>query len=511
MQSVGPNSKRPSGLSQQFVERLQAQVSKTKGQAAKSDSTHARLAELQRIHEQSKARHKADEERWQAKSDKAEKGMTDMQTQLSRLQGQTAEEEREKREEYYVQQRQRRALEVVARRSAVQARQLSRMIDDMALAQSLSALRERRLAVELQRRSEEVSFLRTTLTDVEGQLGEERRMSSEAWQHIDAVLDNRGWEDDAARGYNVEESPPFISAADDEERAVLDEGNELMQRLLCAALDDERARVRRQQDDLDGLQAQYLATLEENVRLGETERALARAREELETVEEAYEKGVLEVMRAHKGEEEVKRELSQSRAEYDGLASKLRQFEKIGKKIFQARAKEEAWLEEREELLRELERSSQYETAYQTLRAQAQVLVSQSTSYEAQMKELSSLNTILASHTNPSQKILYLDRIRRELDERRVQTYVLLGEKEELQAQCRDLKARLDVFCKVDARLEDRPRTAFKRVAREAPTAALSTVLCERSPNRSPQRVHSILPKGSDEGDLTVDDLVAGL
>ena len=483
-------------------------MSKTKGQTAKSESTHARLAELQRMHEQSKARHKADEDRWQARCDKAEKGMTDMQAHLNRLQGQAAEEERE---EHYVQQRQRRALEVVATRSAVQARQLSRMIDDMAQSQSLSALRERRLVVELQQRSEEVSFLRTTLTDVEGQLEEERRMSSEAWRHVDAVLENRSWEDDAACWCDVDTPPPSISAADDEERAVLDEGSELMQRLLYAALDDERARIRRQQDDLDGLQGQYLATLEENARLGETERALAKAREELETVEEAYEKGVLEVMRAHKGEEEVKRELSQSRAEYDGLASKLRQFEKIGRKIFQARAKEEAWLEEREELLRELERSSQYETAYQTLRAQAQVLVSQSTSYEAQMKELSSLNTILASHTNPSQKILYLDRIRRELDERRVQTHVLLGEKEELQAQCRELKARLDVFCKVDARLEDRPRTAFKRVAREAPAAALSAILCERSPNRSPQRVHSILPKGSDEGDLTVDDLVAGL
>ncbi|UZJ56486.1 hypothetical protein CBS101457_005806 [Exobasidium rhododendri] len=260
---------------------------------------------------------------------------------------------------------------------------------------------------------------------------------------------------------------------------------------------------------------------------------LEKTRQELESVEEAYEKGLLEVMRAHKVEEEIKREVSQMKVNNESLENKVKQFEKIGKKLVHAKMKEDAWMQERRELLQELEVNSQYEAEYKLLRSQAQLLLSKANLYENQMEELGNLNTVLASHTNPSQKIHYLDRLRRDLDEKRVECQVLMVERDEWQSNYREAQARLNLFVKVESRLEDRPRTAYKRVERlYSSTREFMEgrgVLEERSPNRSPGieileqrtygdagwrsgvspgRAENIKGYGTVEGDLTLDDLL---
>jgi len=602
------------GLTQQQVEKMQTLINKTKTQSAKNDSNQAKLVDLQRIHDLSKARQKAEEERWEARisqlqneRDKYEANYTKskaslastenkvvaLQSKETNLRKQLSLEEKRRvlaeeglnaassktkaqesllRQSYQEQedsaadakvlkemveegmdalqeqQQQRRALEHIARQNAMQVNQLREHLQESSTSHSMVQMENRHLAYKVDAAESQVDYLNDVIVDLEQALQAERKVCQEAWLQVDVALTKR----------DIDEADGTLEVAiNDEqsakERATMQESSELLQMISEMKLQDEQERNKMLEDSLEELQDQYLGVLKENETLQETQRALEKSRQELESVEEAYDKGLLEVMRANKKEEEVKRELSQSRATNEALTSKVQQLEKLHKKLFHAKMKEEAWLQEREELLQELEKSSHYEKEYKTLRSQAQLLISKSNSYELQMEELSSLNTVLASHTNPSQKIFYLDRIRKELDEKRSECQVLVVERDELQSKCKSLQARLDLYCKVESRLEDRPRTAFKRVLRQSyrelppqqqqqqqqVVTPIDTrgVLLERSPNRSPRAKvqqqksegmnesrSASVPRfntglgwakggsrfGNEEGDMSLDDLMIG-
>lgn len=546
---------------------------------SKSDSTQAKLAELQRNLDQSKQKEKTEAERWASKytllqqerrqmeadwtkakaafasSDKemqtlqkreldlirqlsterearrqAEESLADARAKLKeqanlsqRMQQQQSnlgrgladlqdkvEDGQESLEE---QSRQRIAMERVARDYAMQLDQLQREKRELSIDRSLNRVQTRRRRVRMESQDLELRQSRATIAELEVELQTERLQCQEALLQLDEALSLRSEQVDS----NLPR-PDSTEGSDSnavEETTVLLGASEALRIASELALQEERERGVRLNMDIEELQAKYIDALQDAGTLQETQKTLEKIRQELESVEEAYEKGLLEAMRAHKGEEEVKRQLSQAKAENDVLTVKLRQMEKLSQKLFHAKMKEEAWLQEREELLQELERTQHFKEEYERLRCQAQMLLSKSTLYEGQMEELTSLNMVLASHTNPSQKIYYLDRIRKELDEKRLECQALTVERDQFKTVSKELQVKLDLFCKVESRLEDRPRTAFRRVARQsqAPhSMSTSSVLTERSPNKrsSPVKMRKAAVR-KEEGEMRLDELIGGM
>jgi chromosome segregation ATPase len=563
-------------MSQQQVEKLQTQLSKSKGNMSKSDSSQAKLAELQRNLDQSKQKERCEAEKWTSKynslqqekkqmeadwtkartalasSDKemqalqkreldllrqlsierearrqAEESLADARASLKeqanlshRMQQQQSnlgrgladlqDKVEDGQESLQEQSRQRIAMERVAMDYAMQLDQLQNEKRELSMDSSLDRVQIRRRRVRIESQDLELRQSRATIADLEVELQTERLQCQEALLQLDETLSLREVQVDA-ESLQPDHTEDFNTI---EETTVLLGASEALRIASELALQEERERGVRLNKDIDELQRKYLDALQDAGTLQETQKTLEKIRQELESVEEAYEKGLLEAMRAHKGEEEVKRQLSQSKAENEVLTVKLRQMEKISQKLFHAKMKEEAWLQEREELLQELERTQHFEEEYERLRSQAQMLLSKSTQYEGRMEELTSLNTVLASHTNPSQKIYYLDRIRKELDEKRLECQALALERDQFKAVSKELQIKLDLFCKVESRLEDRPRTAFRRVARQsqAPhSMSTSGVLTERSPNKRSSPVKARKAMRSEEGEMRLDELLEGI
>jgi chromosome segregation ATPase len=383
---------------------------------------------------------------------------------------------------------QRIALERVAMDRAQMVEKLMGERRDMILSRSIDKAQVKRQTARIECLEVELRHSRAIIADLKEEVQHERMQCEEAWLQINVALSRQESKVDCDQSEADNTGLSFVA---EEELEVLSKSTDALRIAGDLALLEERERADELINDITELQAKLLGALQQVGAVNETQRMLDEVREELESVEEAYEKGLLEAMRAHKGEEEAKRNLSSCKADNEILAEKLRQMEKNAQKLVHAKMKEEAWLQEREKLLQDLESSRRFETEYGQLRDQTQLLLLKSTLYQEQLDELTNLNTILASHTNPSQKIFYLDRIRKELEEKRNECQLLAVERDQFKAVSKDLQVKLDLFCKVESRLEDRPKTAYRRVARQTSHHNFSTamnnstkVLTERSSNK---------------------------
>ncbi|CEH16263.1 STRUCTURAL MAINTENANCE OF CHROMOSOMES SMC FAMILY MEMBER [Ceraceosorus bombacis] len=95
-----------------------------------------------------------------------------------------------------------------------------------------------------------------------------------------------------------------------------------------------------------------------------------------------------------------------------------------------AKAKEDRWSDDCNELQEALANAERYQTAYETLSKEYKVLLSRALHAESEASLLSTLNADLASHENPMQKVHYMDRLRRERDEAKYEVVGLEEEKE---------------------------------------------------------------------------------
>lgn len=256
--------------------------------------------------------------------------------------------------------------------------------------------------------------------------------------------------------------------------------------LDCARLEVEWKQriIDRMQSDLEDIHDRYLDLLRQRNSQPALQHALDKARKDLSAVEEAYEAGVLEVMQSHESQEQIKAQLHRAQTENAVLTERIQKLDGLQVKLKHTKMREETLLQERQELLDDLARSSNYEAAYYGIRAEAQKLLTRLTAREVQAQELTSLNVALASHNNPNQKIFYLDRIRSQLDDTRVQYRELEEERNTLHRRCRDLQDQLNVFIHVDpgpntAILPSAPldeREAARRAWQQRPKTRLTRV-----------------------------------
>lgn len=245
-------------------------------------------------------------------------------------------------------------------------------------------------------------------------------------------------------------------------------------------LDDERQRAESFKEELAVAHEHLLASM---VDAHASKTSYEQSRKTLEEVQARNEHLGSDLKRLTEEEDAKTKEVKELRridearqSEIEVLRKENRRLEEVQKshttRLSHLAMREEAWLTERAELLESLSEAAAVRVAFDKLQHQMSILAGRSELFEEEAAQLAALNAELASHTNPNQKIVYLDRIRRELDEKRGEVVELRVERDELREKADRLEEEVRVFRSVEVGLDERPRAKFTRVGR-VPSASL--------------------------------------
>ncbi|KAG6816980.1 hypothetical protein H0H87_001295 [Tephrocybe sp. NHM501043] len=188
--------------------------------------------------------------------------------------------------------------------------------------------------------------------------------------------------------------------------------------------------------------------------------------------------------------------------------------------VQKSRMAEDALRAEIEQLTAELTDAEKYQEAYYSLSDEVGSLVARNHLAEDEAKKLSKFNAEILGHNNPAQRIMYVDRIRRELAETKHKLAMLNREQDAAVAVNEDLQHELDMYKSVMVPADNKPRTAITRVIRP-PLLNLTRSLNASSGAGNPlasvtksgdsfdkgsvQRVHVL---ESIPGDMTIDEIM---
>ncbi|EJU04291.1 hypothetical protein DACRYDRAFT_105354 [Dacryopinax primogenitus] len=156
-----------------------------------------------------------------------------------------------------------------------------------------------------------------------------------------------------------------------------------------------------------------------------------------------------------------------------------------------------------------------YKSEYQALLAEVRVILSRNALAEDEAERLSRFNAEILGHQNPMQKILYVDKLRREMADvkqaSKVKLIVSTLERDGAEEARRKLQEELASYKAVEIPMDTKPRSTMTRVAR-VPFAArsvntLSKSQAPRSSDRSPTEQGGSLGSENAEDALRVEDL----
>ncbi|KAL5507183.1 hypothetical protein ACEPAH_6639 [Sanghuangporus vaninii] len=171
--------------------------------------------------------------------------------------------------------------------------------------------------------------------------------------------------------------------------------------------------------------------------------------------------------------------------------------------VHKSKMAEDALKDEIEQLSSELASADAYREAYQSIAEEMRGLVARNALAEDEANRLSAFNAEILSHRNPTQKILYVDRIRRELAETKQKLVLSHRDQESAVSEIATLREELAMYKSVTVPYEGKPRTAMTRVRRIPLGAQKLNVQAEPLPKES---------YGYSEGygqarDMTMDEL----
>ncbi|KAG9012711.1 hypothetical protein FRB93_001264 [Tulasnella sp. JGI-2019a] len=132
----------------------------------------------------------------------------------------------------------------------------------------------------------------------------------------------------------------------------------------------------------------------------------------------------------------------------------------------QSRMCEEGLRADIDGLMEQLENAERYKESYLRLIKEVDVLVSRNALAEEEANKLSRVNVEILSHTNASQKIMYVDKIRRELAETKQKLIATTVERDNALTAKADLGAELATYKSLTAPVESKPKTHLIRVQR---------------------------------------------
>ncbi|CAA7259285.1 unnamed protein product [Cyclocybe aegerita] len=166
--------------------------------------------------------------------------------------------------------------------------------------------------------------------------------------------------------------------------------------------------------------------------------------------------------------------LARLQEEFDGIASvhatalkkEKDTIQRLTSTIQKNRSAEEALRAEIEQLTAEITEAERFQEAYYSLSDQVGTLITRKQIAEEEADRISKFNAEILGHNNPAQRIMYVDRIRRELAEAKHKIAQLTREQENVVVENNELQNELDMYKSVRYLGDSKPRTNITRVAR---------------------------------------------
>ncbi|PIL35838.1 hypothetical protein GSI_01498 [Ganoderma sinense ZZ0214-1] len=210
-----------------------------------------------------------------------------------------------------------------------------------------------------------------------------------------------------------------------------------------------------------------------------------------------------------------------ARAE-QGMQQEKQASQRLAKSLQQVKQAEQFLRCEVEQLSSDLAEAEKYEEAYNGLLAEVEQLVMKNALAEDEAQRLSKFNAEILGHNNPAQRIVYVDRIRRELHETKHKLLLSTRDRDAAYADNDDLRAELDLYKSVAVPQDVKPRTTITRVARPGTATLESDVtgpgLASSQGSEQAQRLSAArssassrlpsLPELPTEGDMTLDEIM---
>ncbi|KAG0707373.1 hypothetical protein DFH29DRAFT_897118 [Suillus ampliporus] len=148
---------------------------------------------------------------------------------------------------------------------------------------------------------------------------------------------------------------------------------------------------------------------------------------------------------------------------------------------------------------------SRFQEAYYNLVDETEAIVARNNLAEEEADNLSKFNAEILGHNNPAQRILYVDRIRRELAEVKQKLLVCIRDRDAMSAANEDLRHEVMMYKSVVVPEDSKPRTNLTRVTRPPLTSQSMNVIppCVASDALVKATVLEHIP-----GDMTLDELI---
>ncbi|KAI0675174.1 hypothetical protein C8Q78DRAFT_1075491 [Trametes maxima] len=229
-------------------------------------------------------------------------------------------------------------------------------------------------------------------------------------------------------------------------------------------------------------------------------------------------------VKAH--EESFKKQLetaqAESRAEVARIEQNLQREKEAGQRlsaaVHKAKQAEQFLRSEVEQLSTDLADAERYEEAYNNLLAEVDALVVRNALAEEEAQRLSKYNAEILGHHNPAQRIMYVDRIRRELHETKQKLLVSTRDREAVLADNDELRHELALYKSVAVPDGFKPRTNITRVGRIPAALSESELGASLAPDqggpglpRSAARLASVQEMSLGEtgvDDMTLDEIM---
>ncbi|KAI0066083.1 hypothetical protein BV25DRAFT_1988564 [Artomyces pyxidatus] len=265
-------------------------------------------------------------------------------------------------------------------------------------------------------------------------------------------------------------------------------------------LADERAQVERRNLELEALKESRDVAVNDiqalRVDIGACQRELVETKASLE---DAVDREATLARRLADGESRLR---EQAASHLQALEREKETIQRLTSSVQKSRMAEEALRADIDQLTNELTDAERYQEAYYGLVDQVGALAARNDLAEGEAERLSKFNAEILSHNNPAQRIMYLDRIRRELADTKQALLVVTRERDAAAAHGEELRNELAMYVAVPTDLK--PRTNITRVAR----IPLATQSLNVAGPRTDVVDFDPLKPASLSGEMTLDDIM---
>ncbi|CAL1706549.1 unnamed protein product [Somion occarium] len=272
-------------------------------------------------------------------------------------------------------------------------------------------------------------------------------------------------------------------------------------------------------DDRDAqLKAQSKQLSVSAARQGELQHTISSLHTEQERLQTQLSETVSALAVAQSGSLRLKQRLEETEASAKAEREKLQRMaaqekqiaQKLAISVQEAKAAEAALVADIEQLTADLAEAERYQEAYTSLVEEVDALIQRNALAEDEAQRVSRFNAEILGHHNPAQRIMYVDRIRRELFETKQDLLMTTRDRDAVINENDALRHELFLYKSVAVHPDDKPKTTITRVTR-IPLGMQNMNVKSTSTSRSASGTGKLasMPEAEyKEGDMTVDEIL---